>query len=988
MSSNSNSISDIHGDYPDWLELFNGRDSIINLKGFGLSDDEDEKMKWTFPDVNISPGKFLLVYASGKDIRTPILHWETVVDWGDEWNYKSDNAETPANWYEPGFNDSEWQSGKSGIGFGDFDDSTYIGKTVSLYTRKIFIIDDIENIAEALLHVDFDDGFVAYINGVEIARSNLGALGTAVAWDQVADAGREATIYTGEKPEAFQIESFNTILQNGENTIAIAVHNRSAGSSDLTLIPFLSFALYNEPENPKGSAEILDLKPQLLHTNFKIKQDGEYLSLCNPQKQIIDEVDERKILTDISWGRKPDGSENWFLFDKPTPGKSNTSNGLTDIAKDPEFNISSGFFDGPIDLELITESVANIYYTTNGDEPTINSQKYSNLISVDSTMVIKAKTIDPNLLTSNTIINTYFINEPTELAVISLSTEPENLWNDTTGIYVTGTNGISGYCSSSPRNWNQDWERPAHIEFYEPNREPGFELDCGIKIGGACSRLYPQKTLAVYTRSEYGFSKIKYQLFQDKDIEEFNNMNIRNGGQDWWRAIIRDPFMHQVVAGQMDVDWQSYRPVSLFINGEYWGIHGLREKHNEHYIAENYNIDPDSIDILKSNASLVQGTATHYNQMMNYIKTNNMNISDNYEYIKTQMDVNNYIDYQIAEIYFANIDWPGGNIKYWRPQTDDGKWRWILFDTDLGFGAHGMGQYSSNSLANATSPTSTYYANPSWSTLLFRKLLENDTFKNEFAQRYCVHIGTTFDSYRVRNILDSLYSLVVDEIPRHRTRWSESQSYGGYDWQGHIEIMEEFAILRPKSARSHLATKFNLDNSSSIVIITDPTKGIVKINGVKVLESITKLRLFDDIPTQFKAEAKPYNNFLGWRGAVNSSEDSISISFSGNDTIYANFGSATSIDDPQIASTFNLYNNYPNPFNPTTTITYEISKESKVILSIYNNVGDLIETLVDNYQQSGHYSVIFNASNHSSGVYFYKIKVNNQVKSKKCLLLK
>jgi len=988
LSSNDKNITDNDGDNPDWLEIYNPQESAVNLEGFGLSDDDDEPMKWKFPNIYIPARGYLLVFASDKNRKTFSPYRETIINWQDQWKYQPGNEEIPNHWNTLNFDDSLWLAGKSGFGFGDNDDNTIIDQTISLYIRKTFDLENVADVKKIYLHVDYDDGFIAYLNGQEVARANMGNPGTTATYNQPATGSHEAAIVNGGQPELFEITGFIDALHSGENLIALQVHNQNENSPDMTLIPFLTLERSVPPQTSKGVAEILGFETQYLHTNFKISKDGEILTLADKTGNVIDLLDKQELPKDISWGRYPDGSSNFYLFDEPTPGQSNSSAGFINVAEKPNFNYSAGFYATPINLMMTTgNSDFNIYYTLDGSEPTTDSRQYTVPITIDKTTVVKARAFNRESLTSEINTQTYFINETTSLAVISLSTNPANLWDDETGIYVEGTKGIPGYCSEEPKNWNQDWERQGYIEFFEPNKTPGFDINCGIKIGGACTRKYPQKTLAIYTRSEFGDRKIHYKIFPEKDIDEYNNINIRNGGQDWWRALFRDGVMQTIVANQMNIDYDAYRPMILFINGEYWGIHGLREKHNEHYIAGNHNLDPDEIDMVKGNSELVQGSAQHYKNMLAFIQDNDLSLAENYQYIQTQMDVDEYIDYQIAEIFFANIDWPGGNIKYWRPQTTEGKWRWIFYDTDLGFGAHDKGQYYSNSLTNATAPQSTYYANPAWSTFLFRNLLKNETFCDEFTQRYCVHISTTFERNRVVTILDSLKSLVVDEIPRHQNKWPQSTSFAP-SWQDHIDIMEEFAIMRPKAAREHLAEKFNLNHSSTITLVTEPHKGEVKVNGVKILQPVTNLRLFDGIATRFEAKALAGNSFSGWSGLIESDTDSISLVFSENDTLFANFSTTNIENTPTVKSRILLKKNYPNPFNPTTTIEYEISKTAFVTLSIYDNTGALVKKLIQKTQQSGKYSIKWHAENQPSGIYFYHLKVGNFTQTRKCLLIK
>jgi len=167
------------------------------LKGYGLSDDVNESFKWIFPNSIIGPKGYLMIFASDKNRSVLITHWETIIDCGDVWKYRLGDSNIPAEWKTLDYNDSVWLSGPSGFGYGDGDDATVVSQTVSLYIRNIFSIDDIDNIADALLHIDYDDAFVAYLNGVEIARSNIGIVGTAPSFNQPAAASREATIYAG-----------------------------------------------------------------------------------------------------------------------------------------------------------------------------------------------------------------------------------------------------------------------------------------------------------------------------------------------------------------------------------------------------------------------------------------------------------------------------------------------------------------------------------------------------------------------------------------------------------------------------------------------------------------------------------------------------------------------------------------------------------------------------------------------------------------------
>ena len=229
------------------------------MNGYGITDDPTEPYKWTFPVVDIFPQDHLILFASGKDRQEWVAHWETIIDWGHNWNYFLGNNPPPDSWNQQSFNDAGWESGPSGFVYGDNDDATEISPVISLFVSREFLVSDIESVLKILLHVDYDDAFVAYINGGEIARANIGYPGVPPAHDQGADSWREEEIYQGGEPDKYLVDVAETLLENGTNVLAIQLHNFNLESSDLTLIPFLTLGLDNEPQNAQGLSGHLDV---------------------------------------------------------------------------------------------------------------------------------------------------------------------------------------------------------------------------------------------------------------------------------------------------------------------------------------------------------------------------------------------------------------------------------------------------------------------------------------------------------------------------------------------------------------------------------------------------------------------------------------------------------------------------------------------------------------------------------------------------------
>jgi hypothetical protein len=238
-------------------------------------------MKWQFPPIELEPGQPLLVYASGKDRQQVPLYWKTIVDMGHIWKYFVPTAEPPAIWKTYSFAETGWSNGASGIGFGDNDDNTVIATgRISVFMRKKFTITELAKIKSLWLHMDYDDGFVAYLNGTEICRSGLGTEGSVVTWNQSATS-HEANIYREMSPEGFDISAFIGLLKTSENVLAVQVHNAGTGSSDMSAIPILTIGYGEKVSINAPLSQYLDMPQLYPHTNFKLSSTGETITLTH-----------------------------------------------------------------------------------------------------------------------------------------------------------------------------------------------------------------------------------------------------------------------------------------------------------------------------------------------------------------------------------------------------------------------------------------------------------------------------------------------------------------------------------------------------------------------------------------------------------------------------------------------------------------------------------------------------------------------------------
>ena len=440
------------------------------------------------------------------------------------------------------------------------------------------------------------------------------------------------------------------------------------------------------------------------------------------------------------------------------------------------------------------------------------------------------------------------------------------------GIYTNGKNGILGNCANTKVNWNQDWERPVSMEYFLMDGRRELQFDAGIKIFGACSRANPQKSFAIYANDVYGNDTIKYPFFSNKPIREFKSLVLRNSGNDNNSTLFRDAFMQGIVLNQIDIDCTDSQPVSVYLNGDYWGVYTFKEKINEHYIESNHGYDSDKIDLLENNAGVLNGNSNQYTKLLSSLKINDPSKPEFYSTVKQQIDTEEYLNYQIAQIYFANTDWPGNNIRYWRPQGSDGRWRWIMYDTDFGFGL--SGGYSNNTLSMALALKGPDWPNPPWSTYVFRRLTENKEFREDFIQRFMSCLNSIFNQNRILALIDQYQYEIEGDIPKHIAKWRNPSSITV--WRSNVNVLRTFAKKRQSYIEKHLKSQFKLgDVISQNLRVAEPGKGEIYVNSIPQTETILSAAFFNQIPIQCHAIPRSGYRFVHWEGLNSEARDRI-----------------------------------------------------------------------------------------------------------------
>jgi len=618
-----------------------------------------------------------------------------------------------------------------------------------------------------------------------------------------------------------------------------------------------------------------------LHLNFGLSKDGESIYLSDPNGVLNDFVEFGKQKADISYGRKPNSLGEWAWFDEPTPGEENLSRSYQRPTENstPGISPDAGFYETAIQLTLedISEETATIRYTTDGSTPTNSSPIFPKLLQIEETSVIKIRAFSTDKMPGKVVAKTYFVGEKTSLPVFSLSTNPEYLWDEETGIYVDGS-GFNGNRSS--RNCCQtDWERPINIEFFEANGEIVFSEKAGVQVKGRMNCEFPKKPLGIYFRSKYGNKNINYPFFQEKPIAQFSSFILRPGGADgmgncYNGTMIRDGLLSTLLIDQMDIDYEGYSPAVLFINGKYWGIHNIRERNKTDYLATNHGVDPKNLDILENpaNGGIIKGDDLHYMALLNLARSGEIDEETGLEKVNQLIDLQEFLNYQIAEIFVNNEDWAHNNVLCWRPRTTNGKWRWVYYDVEGGFGLYHANDYINN-LFGFDEDDFLKHA------FLFNRLLRNPRIKDDFIQGFAAHLNTTFKTERVLQIIDSLSLNIVDEMPKDVFRWKDHITNGGSgcapissidQWESHIAIMKNFARQRPDIIRQQIIDRYDLSGMAEVTFLTEG--GSITLNGV---ENAASGSYFMDMPMRLTAVPDIGYHFVGWEGI--SSEKQITI---------------------------------------------------------------------------------------------------------------
>lgn len=657
--------------------------------------------------------------------------------------------------------------------------------------------------------------------------------------------------------EDYNFVGWVELYNSGNDTVDVSNYFFSDSESDIykwqnranIQIPPKDFAIFYFDEEDKTN-----------HANFKLDSDGGTLILSDQSGHLVDKVTYPKPFRNASYGRIQDGGNKLSHFVTPTLKKTNNNAGTADAqTAAPEFSLDGGFYTSSQTVKIYAEDGnAKIYYTTDGKEPTINSMQYSSPIQINTTTPLRAIAVVNGEVASDITTATYFIgvnNIPTSIKVVSLVTDRNYVYGDTLGALVVGKRGatVPSNCGAMDRtaNYMNDWDRPCNFELYDENKETMANQEVKISAFGACSRTKAIKSVAVKAGKAVGNNKFDCAIFREKPALKWKGLVLRNSGNDFGRMLFRDGYIQTVAASGMDLDHQAYEPTVVFMNGEYYAMLGMRERTNKDFVYSNYGLKEEDFCI-EVTSKTGNSSCDDFQQVKNI--ANNANSADAFNKIDEIIDVDEFLNYMMTEIYIFNKDWSDNNNKAWK-RNENGKWRWILYDTE-----YSTSLYEENMTGNG------FEENVSKKLSYLSQLIKNPEMSRRLMTKFVAHAGTTFGAENTAYILDSMITILNKEADYFRNFLAQKNiKETSLTWRDESMKVRNFLVARQNVVFDHVSSALNYGSPVPLRIYSDIPGSSYLLNGLELINKRDfRSKYFSGTQISVKANAPVGYKFKKW----------------------------------------------------------------------------------------------------------------------------
>ncbi len=585
------------------------------------------------------------------------------------------------------------------------------------------------------------------------------------------------------------------------------------------------------------------------HCNFNLESGKGNLYLYDNNWHIIDSISYKSMpAPNIAYGRTTDGSNEWQYELTPSPGATNTSKGCDEVLPEPIFSVEGHLMTNGPETVTITmpEDVpedTRIYLTLDGCEPTWESVSDTQFtITIDKGTVIRAKLLSHEMLPNRSTTHSYIFHpRETTLPFVCIATDSTYLYSSEEGI-------LSNDSTDGKPNYSYKWRRPANFEYFNTkNGSTVFNQSGEMAVSGNATRKYKQKSIKLYAKKRFGKKNFKGDFWRDKpEVNKMKSFILRTGGNTCMTSRIDDAFLQKIFGTNLDVvDYQAYEPAILYINGQYKGIFGMRERSNEDYVTSNYDIKEEEIEMAGHKNYLRTTIETpHYNSFYKFYHGDDIR----YEEMNQLMDTDNFLNAFIAECYASNTDFPNNNISIWSPTIESTYWRWILKDLDF-ISTHESTWDMFKYMLGTQNPEDPEYEKSNNSSVrtacyLYEKMMSFPEFRNRFIASYATYLGDFLRPDICIPIIQEMDEEIINEIT------PTFAAYGGMSTikrhNSGIERLCNYVSSRPSSVYRQMASYFSLGDVIPVSIRVElPKESVTNDTNVTLCDVLLRTGRFD-----------------------------------------------------------------------------------------------------------------------------------------------
>lgn len=871
---NYSTVPDEDGEFPDWIELYNTTSDTVLLYNYSLSDNPANPQKWTFPAISLLPNGYKTVFCSGKN-RKPIAGFTHVLT--------ASNYTPTVGWNTHTFTTPFYWDGVSNI---LINTCSYSGAGYTL--NSVFNQSTTPFASTTFAFQDNSDAACGAPTGNSVnQRPNLKFNGLSVGSGTIQNSTTDypapyGNWYWGARHQMLILASELSAagLSAGYiNSLGFDVVSTDPGmvydyvEFDIMPVSYSSLSGNFETVNPNNYQ----------HTNFSIARSGETINLYSPSQTLLSSLWVNCQNLDESRGLLPDAGSNTVLFGSPTPDSTNNnSQGFSGHVLPPVFSAQSGIYGTTVSVTITNPNGlgSEVYYTTDGSEPTTASTLYTGTpIPVFYSSVLRARAFGPGFLPSSITQASYLLGIDHETPIISLITDNQNLY---------GPDGIFD-------NWQQDWQKAAHVDYFSETEQLLFSKNTGMQIDGGYggSRSNPQHSFRLeFDNGVLGEGPVNYPVIPNRpNRTKYSNFYIRNGSNQWLQFPYKDAYQEEAMSGTTNNYYSAWRPVTVYINGAYFGLYELREKIDDEFFRLADGADKDSLDILSLSAwnnsvlRSVKGSPvdTFYTAYAAFNSLNPASVSY-WDDADRYFDQTYYTDYIIAESWMGNTDWPQNNIKIYRSNTTGFRYRFCTIDMELALAPFSWSDCYDDHIAYMMGQST---ANPYINIWL--KGIQNNRFHDYFINRFADVMNTEYLPERLLPLEDQFFNLIAVEMQNEYARWGNPNNIPQQMndlYASHLTFRDQLNE-RSNQVRNHIENNFNLPNQVDLTLDVRPAgAGKIHISTIEPGTYPWSGIYFNGVPIKIEAIANPGFTFSNW----------------GNNGIIANVLSPVYLDTLDVAS--------------------------------------------------------------------------------------